>query len=107
MAHALQRHAQNMEGLGVFTVGLGRFQRPLRRLDDIALAPGLDAALQRDIRPVTGLFPGHFVNKSFQSVDGLQPGVHPGKGVHRRLGQGLGHVGIRLEKSHPIKPAYR
>ncbi len=66
-------------------------------LDDVALAPGLNAALERDIGAVAGLFPGHFVNKSFQLVERLQPGIHAGERVHRGLGQGLGHVQSGLE----------
>ena len=49
MAHPLQRHGQNVERLGIFVIGLGRLQRPLAGLDDVAATPDADGALEQDV----------------------------------------------------------
>ena len=106
MAHALQRHGQNVKRLGIFAVAFGGFQGPLSGPGNVALAPGADAALEQHIGTVAGLLAHHVLNQGFEFIEGFKPCVHAGKRVHTGLGKGLGHKQISAWKSALIRPLY-
>ena len=96
VTHALQRHGQHMEGLGILGIGFGRLQRPLAGLDDVALAPGPDRALQRHVGAVARLGLGRLVDQVFQLVQRLHARVHAGQRVNALKWGGLCHGMSRL-----------
>ena len=96
MAHPLQRHGQHMKGLGILGIGFGRLQRPLAGLDDVALAPGPDGALQRHVGAMARLGLGHLVDQGFQLVQRLHARVHAGQRVNALEWGGLCHGISRL-----------
>ena len=91
MAHALQRHAQHVKGLGIAAVQLDGLQRPFAGFGDIALAPYPEAALEGDIGTAAHLFGGELIDQDFQLVEGFDPGVNAGQGIHGLQCGGFGH----------------
>ncbi len=97
VAHALERHAENMIGLGVGLIRVRGIHRKPAGADDVAFPPRLDGALEHGVRLAPGKRRLDFFVQGFKFGERFELGVHADKRV-----QGRG----RLRERHGAEPRY-